>query len=141
MTNVLNSAALLVDFVQQRPGFEFANYGNVTAYRADMRESTNDRSDFYELFSFAISKIGSEQLSAAIYSQLDKGSRLYIVTGKMHYHTGQYFPTEYRAAACRLLANILWAYVRGNYGFNTGDDIRKYFRRQFSRRICKNYFN
>jgi hypothetical protein len=142
MKNLQNVSNALLSFVNQRPGFDFANYGRdgVKYYRADMREATNDRADFLELYSFAAAKLGTD-IQGAILSELDKGGRLCLVCGSIEYHTGQYFPTEYRAAACRLMANILWAYVRSNYAFGTGDEIRKYFRRNFSRRICKNYFN
>lgn len=142
MTHSTKFQAALVNFVKQRPGFDFANYGRdgLRYYRADIRDAVNDRADFFELYSFAASKIGND-LEGAILSELDKGGRLCLVGGSIEYHTGQYFPTEYRAAACRIMANILWSYVRANYALNTGDEMRKYFRRQFRRRICKNYFN
>ena len=40
---------LLQKFVDQRPGLNFADYGDVRAYRNEAAEITRDRADFYEL--------------------------------------------------------------------------------------------
>jgi len=138
-----NTTAMLVNFVQQRPNLDFANYGDVKYYRQDAREITNDRNDFFEMLRFAQNKLTSEQLDAMLFDYLKNSSRRLTAKddGSLQYITGQYFPTEYRAAACSALAGMLWDYVRENYEFKTGEEMRKYFRRYLSRRICKNYFN
>ena len=53
------------------------------------------------------------------------------------YCTGQYFPTEYRAAACAVLASVLWNWSERP----TTDDKRKYFRGEFGRGIQSRWFN
>lgn len=53
------------------------------------------------------------------------------------YCTGQYFPTEYRAAACAVLASVLWNWSERP----TTDDKRKYFRGEFGRSIQSRWFN
>ena len=138
-----STTAMLVNFVQQRPNLEFANYGDIKYYRQDSREITNDRNDFFELLRFAQSKLNSEELELMLFDYLKHSSRRLTANedGSLRYITGQYFPTEYRAAACSALASMLWDYVRENYEFKTGEDMRKYFRRNFGRRVCKNYFN
>lgn len=66
---------------------------------------------------------------------------------RIDYCTGQYFPTEYRRAVCRVLASALWAHTRDTIsgevlaGRSPGDRIRKYFRTWFGRTIASRYFN
>lgn len=68
--------------------------------------------------------------------------RLYERDGNVStdYRTGQYFPTEYRNAACAVLATALWDYARSN-GYETGNDIRKWARQEFGRGIANRWFN
>jgi hypothetical protein len=58
---------------------------------------------------------------------------------RVDYCTGQYFPTEYRAAACAVLATILWDYISPEC--KTGNDIRKWARAEFGRGIASRWFN
>jgi len=61
--------------------------------------------------------------------------------GRLSYCPGQYWPTEYRAAACAVLASALWDYHRDDYAAtakgseSAGDAIRRNFRRVLGRRI------
>lgn len=85
----------------------------------------------------------------------------------LDYCTGQYWPTEYRAAACAVLAAALWDYKRSKcmpapfkvygsdhdwYAFKTsagglpkpvsaGDWLRSSFRRDFGRSIQSRWFD
>lgn len=137
---------LIREFVNQRPCLEFANYGDVKSYRSESREITNDLHDFREIMSLAFTIVPN--LEERLTEYLTKSSdRLTLVNGKLQYITGQYFPTEYRPAVNRVLSNIMWRYVvseyfKGELGKETtGDDIRKWFRKRLSRRVCKYYFN
>ena len=56
------------------------------------------------------------------------------------YCTGQYFPTEYRNAACAVLATALWDYALAQ-GYKTGNEIRKWARDEFGRGIASRWFN
>jgi hypothetical protein len=137
----------LVNFVNQRPGLDFANYGDVTSYRSEMREITNDRNDFFEMLSMA--NIFVENLESKLTDYLSKDSgRLTIdENSNLSYCTGQYFPIEYRPAACRVLRSLIWNALRdaknseGTELYKTGDDIRKVAKRYLSLRVSKNYFN
>jgi hypothetical protein len=92
-------------------------------------------------------------------------------TVRTDYCTGQYFPTEYRKAACAVLAAALWYWTRelcmpsganrdgdrywldgvkqtggtthtGRGDFvSAGDWLRAHFRQQFGRGIASRYFN
>lgn len=84
------------------------------------------------------------------------------------YCTGQYFPTEYRNAACAVLASALWAFWRSNMpepktvqhgkkfkvtlnppigteqtydGLSAGDYLRRQARREFGRGIASKWFS
>ena len=142
-TNTPSPADLLCKFVDQRPGMEPMNYGSCKDYRRDSAEVTRDRRDFYELFIFALRKLGAPALDAAIEKNLRNTSgRLSMdESGKLDYCTGQYFATEYRPAACRVLVEVLWNYTRESRpDLTTGHDLRAYFRREFSRRVSSGYY-
>lgn len=148
MTKTQKTTEKLVKFVNQRPGLDFCNYGDIAAYRSESREITKDRQDFFELFTLASRRV--ENLEQALTSYLTNTSGRILINkdGNIEYHTGQYFPTEYRPAANRVLANLIWASYRDEVETNTpnpvysdGNEIRKAIRRNLSRRVAKNYFN
>lgn len=55
----------------------------------------------------------------------------------LDYCTGQYFPTEYRAAVCRTLSNAIWRFYRDN----VTPDVRAFARETFGRGIASRWFN
>jgi hypothetical protein len=148
---VLNA---LHSFIKQRPGLEFGNYGDVSAYRAEMRQITKDRHHAETLLS-AVARndsITAEQIIRA--SKHAYSGRLSIETTnngsvRIDYCTGQYFPTEYRRAVCAVLASALWDYARDTLDLMPLDDndtvsagykLRHYFKRQFGRNIASRWF-
>lgn len=144
----LNAVELLCKFVNQRAGLEFANYGDYKSYRQESREITKDRSDFYELLQLAQRRYdGNFSESLTEYLQKQTGRLTLNEPGKLEYCTGQYFPTEYRPAACRVLVSMLWDSYRdekdseGKAIYSDGHAIRKAIKRNLSRRVYKNYFN
>lgn len=115
-------------FVGQRPGLEFGNYGDVKAYRSEMRSITRDRHD-YNTLARAVER--SDSITADDIIRASEGAfsgRLSIETSpravspdyhgpaewrvSVNYVTGQYFPTEYRKAATAILASALWEHAR-----------------------------
>lgn len=135
----------LCRFVDSRSGLDWRNYGDAKSYRAEQREITADRSDFYELLNLAFRRV--DNFSDKVTAALTNGNRLTLKNGELDYCTGQYYPVEYRPAACRVLADILWNDYREERGadgapiYATGDDIRKAIRRNVSRRVMRGYFN
>ena len=167
-------------WINQRPGLEFENYGDWGAYRAELRGITRTRSDALQLLR-AVS--GCESITAdnlieafprAYSGRLaiseTKESNTYPGYGKqtggvyLGYCTGQYWPTEYRAAACAVLAHALWGAAQASMlepdgqrikktfgvletefdsieGLPPGDWLRRYFRREFGRGIALRWFN
>jgi hypothetical protein len=140
---------VLSAFAAQRPGLEFGNYGDVSAYRSEMRAITKDLHTFRTLLSAVRwrSSIGEEELRAAF---RDAFSGRLTLTDRpdgsvtLDYCTGQYFPTEYRKACCAVLASALWAYTRDNTLLpdtdGKADRLRATFRKEFGRGIASRYF-
>ena len=132
--------AALHKFIAQRPRFEPANYaGAPEAYRADASKATRDLQDARHLLS-AVSwrSISAEDLIDA--SRRAFAGRLTIDTKAdavtIDYTTGQYWPTEYRAAACAVLAQALWEHWR-----RSGSSPTATARRELARPIANRWFN
>lgn len=136
--------AALANFVKSRPGLEFANYGDVSAYRAELRSITKDRHHAEELLQCITwrDSISVESILEAAKSEFS--GRLSITPTEaggfaVDYCTGQYYPTEYRRAVCAVLSSALWAYWRAN-GCATAEDIRKTAARELSRGVARRWF-
>lgn len=109
--------AMLYTWIQQRPGLEFGNYGDLSAYRSELRRITRQLHDARQLLrAVELSGISAEMLAES-FRAFSGRLRLREDTRKpgrwiLDYCTGQYWPTEYRAAACAVLASALWSYKR-----------------------------
>lgn len=144
----------LSTWVAQRPGLEFGNYGDVTSYRSEMRRITAQRHDFDTLLA-AVSwreSIDADALRAAFRDAYS--GRLTLVERPdgavgLDYCTGQYWPTEYRAAACAVLASALWAFWRGccpddeseRRGLSPGSWIRCTARRELGAPLARRWLD
>lgn len=151
--------AALRAFINQRPGLEFGNYGTVPAYRAECRQIAKDKRDALELLRAVEWR---DSITADAIIEAAKGAysgRLTIETrdngaAAVDYCTGQYFPTEYRKAACAVLASALWDWTRDKcaptpanpasyrrWTASKGDWLRAHFRKEFGRSIASRWFN
>jgi len=116
-------------FVRQRPGLEFGNYGDVTSYRSEMRSITKDLHEYRALRAAVQWRDGIDADALLNAARSAYSGRLTLTEDKIQsprypmvqhnkgtftvaYCTGQYFPTEYRKAACAVLAQALWYYTR-----------------------------
>jgi len=162
-------------WINQRPGLEFANYGDRKSYRQELRSITRDRADALQLMQ-AVSWCDSITAENMIDSFRAFSGRLQVrevvpasVDGgpyaELSYCTGQYWPSEYRKAACAVLAQALWGAAQADMpapdpnkkitktfgtfanehesidGLTPGDWMRRYFRREFGRGIESRWFN
>ena len=185
-------------WINQRPGLEFGNYGDVTSYRAEVRSIGKDLQHARELLravelrysitgddlAAAFPRAYSGRLSCKVYtpghhcprfghvagSRAAQKCRICCATGKvtghiwavLDYCTGQYWPTEYRRAACAVLASALWDRKREDMpapqgkltrkhgpfttehdnieGVTPGDWLRASFRLEFGRSIADRWF-
>ena len=150
--------------VRQRSGMDARNYSDATTYRAEQRRVIRDLHDYRILRSAVVWRdIDAGALLEA--SRRAYSGRLTITertdsTVAVDYCTGQYFPTEYRRAACTVLASALWDYTRENMpkgalmhnyetgeayecydGLRAGDWLRDCFRREFGPRLARRYFD
>lgn len=130
-------------FVEQRPGFEFVNYGSMKYYKADYSKALKDKNSFYEILALAQNFVTYSELQETLFIYLKRNSgRLTLdENNNLQYCVGQYFPTEYRAAACRILAGLVWDIVRDQYPKFTGTEIRKFITKRLITKNSKLYFN
>lgn len=123
-------------FVRQRPGFDFNNYGDVASYRQDVRRAGKQLSDAETLLAqVQWRSITAEDLKRAAINRLTWES------GKWEYVAGQYWCTEYRAAACSVLASVLWSYCAKGSPQSDGKAIRKQMRKEYGRGLASRWFN
>lgn len=135
-------------FINQRSGIEWGNYGGsheafMEDYKPILRYGRHARS----LLRFVerCDSITAEMLQDA--SSAYSGRLQFIQRGDkvgVDYTIGQYFPTEYRKAACAVLARCLWDYwasdLDGGYT-DRAEQIRRTARREFGRAIASTWFN
>lgn len=132
----------LQSWVAQRPGLEFGNYGDWPAYRAEMRSIGKDLQHARALINYVA---WHDSITAEMILDAAKSGRLSIkLEGdkvQIDYCTGQYWPTEYRPAVCRLLSSVIWYWMRGNMlDPVTGNDIRRQASRELSTSIARRWF-
>jgi len=159
--------SLLRAFVNQRPRLEYANYGNAQTYRAELRGITRQRADALILLRAVELResLTAQDLIEAFPRAFCGRLQLTENKGKpaLEYCAGQYYPTEYRAAACAVLARALWVWVSEHampqgrlvHNSETGDTferygpkdlrawdfIRAFFKREFGKGIFSRWFN
>lgn len=142
--------AALYTFINQRPGLEYCNYGDVPNYRAEVRAIGKDLAQARQLLRYVElrASITAEDIIEA--SKRAYSGRLTIVERDdgavaIDYCTGQYFPTEYRKAACAVLSQAIWAWHRDQCmpadTAKPGDYLRASFKREFGRGMAARWFN
>jgi len=96
----------LLDYAAQRPGLEYANYGNWQSYRSEAASITRQWQTICELVRIADHyHITDAQIIDA--SQWAFSGRMTWTGSEWDYCTGQYWPTEYRAAVAAVLRYAL----------------------------------
>ena len=136
-----NMLGKLAEFINQRPGLEFGNYGNLSSYRSELRGITQARHEAHELLGLVArtDSIRADLVEHAARSAYS--GRLSWKNGEWDYCTGQYFPTEYRNAACAVLSQALWIYFRDACNCETREKIQAAARRNLSRSVARRWFN
>lgn len=102
-------------WINQRPGLDYCNYGNVTSYRSELRSITRDLHHARDLLRAVELRdsISAEDLAKAFRAYSGRMT-LTEKEGAAHldYCTSQYWPTEYRKVVCVIAASALWEHVR-----------------------------
>jgi hypothetical protein len=140
--------AALRRFVAQRPGLEFGNYGDVSAYRTEVRRITKQRHDAETLLAYVErSGMSADTLRSGFRAFAGRLTLTETPDGAtLDYCTGQYFPTEYREAACCVLVSALWNYWYADHQDRVGghlgarDHIQRAARRAFRERSIRERF-
>lgn len=149
--------AALDAWIRQRPGLEFGNYGDWSAYRSEVRSIGKDLQHARALLRYVE---WHDSITAEMILSAAQSGRLSIVVDgnkvRVDYCTGQYWPTEYRPAVCRLLSTVIWRWFGDNarsadvakmpqYGcmagiVNQGAYIRKTASRELGTSIARRWF-
>ena len=133
--------AALDAFIRQRPGLEFGNYGDVSSYRSEVRSIGKDLQHARALLRYVE---WHDSITADMILDAAKSGRLSIVVEgdkvRIDYCTGQYWPTEYRPAVCRLLSSVVWDWMRANDPRRSGEMIRKAASRELGTSIARRWF-
>ena len=133
--------AALDAWIRQRPGLEFGNYGDWTAYRSEVRSIGKDLQHARALLRYVE---WHDSITAEMILSAAQSGRLSIVVDgnkvRVDYCTGQYWPTEYRPAVCRLLSSVIWYWMRANDPRRSGEMIRKTARRELGASIARRWF-
>ena len=143
----LEIIAAIDRWINQRPRIEFDNYANVTEYRRESRGITRDlnHARFMLYYVMRRDSITAEDLLAAASTSFSGRFSLVKTESdyRVDYCTGQYWPTEYRRAACAVLSSALWDRFRADLPADrkTSDEIRRTARRELPRAVAKRWFN
>lgn len=121
-------------FIAQRSGIDCRNYGSRAGFRHDYLRILRDGRDARLLLRF-VGLYCPNYLPEVL-----RSGRLTWDGARLDYCTGQYFPTEYRAAACHALASAIWNWLRVECGCNTAEKIQAAARREFGFGIAKRWF-
>lgn len=136
-------------WIRQRPGLEPANYisgwhdaDGRRAYRSEVRRIGRQLADARTLLAYVErSGMAPEYLHNALSRR-----RLTWNGAELEYCTGQYWPTEYRAAAASALASAIWYHWADDRHQQTGsyegaaDAIYRMARSTFGRGIADRWF-
>jgi hypothetical protein len=144
-----NILTLLEEWINQRPGLDPRDYGwgrdGWLNYRQESARITRQKQDALILLrAVEYSQITAEDLIKAFRAYSGRLQLAHNEKGHyLEYCTGQYWPTEYRAAACAVLASALWDYHRPDYADDdhAGDKLRAMFKRRFGRGIASRWLD
>lgn len=136
-------------WIHQRPGLDPRNYisgwsdvNGRKAYFAEKRQIERDLREARTLLravAWRELSITADDLKAAFRDAYS--GRLSWDGTRLDYCTGQYWPTEYRKAACAVLASALWNATRKAYPSLDGNGLRAQLRSEFGRSIAARWFS
>lgn len=133
--------AAIAAHVAQRSGIDGRNYGgDRDAFLGDYRPMLQHGRDARAMLAQIRwrDSIDAAALKEALRSAFSGRLSWDSEKQRLDYTTGQYFPTEYRRAACAVLAGALWRYWAENA--KDADAIRKTARRELGRGIASRWF-
>jgi hypothetical protein len=133
----------MAGFIAQRSGIDARDYfetwrdsEGVKAWKADKREHGRDGREARAMLAFIRGREGIDAAALKSAMQSAFSGRLTWDGEALDYTPGQNGATEYRAAACAVLAQAIRVYWRGD-----GNDWRKLARDYFGRGAASRCFN
>jgi hypothetical protein len=134
----------LYKHIAQRSGIDARNYFDSwrdtegrKAFNAEYREILREgREARMLLHAVRTRDISADEILAASKRAFSGRLSWNAEKARWDYCTGQYFPTEYRAAACAVLASALWRYMADG-----GGDVRRWAKETFGRGVQSRWFN
>jgi hypothetical protein len=128
----------LAAFIAQRPRLDPRLYGldvaGRAAYRADARATSTDLKAARAMLHW-VRGLNPTPATLRDASRAYSGRLRWTEDGRaIDYTTGQFWATEFRRAACAVLAAALWDVYREVNPAATGDGIRAMFRRECAAR-------
>ena len=133
----------LAKFINQRSGIDARNYGGSReAFMGEYRPILTYGRHARQMLRYVELRdtITADCLLKA--SRAYSGRLQFVEDGdkvRVEYTTGQYFPTEYRRAACAVLSQAIWDWLASD--LETGDRVRKAAKRELGRGIANKWFN
>lgn len=129
-------------WITQGPGLDPANY-TLEGFRADSKKIVTQRSDALELLRFVLLRDGITYDMLVEATKHAFSGRLTWDGKAFSYCTGQYWPTEYRAAACAVLASAIWKYLANAVGLQDAPAIvvRDAAKVSFSTGVYRRWFD
>lgn len=141
MVTIMASKAQVLEalrkHINQRSGIDYRNYGDRESFNGDYRPMLQAGKDARTMLRWI------ELRDSITVSDILKGTRAF--SGRLtydedrqrfDYETGQCFPTEYRAAACVVLAAVISQYAR-ECGYTA---IKGWARKELGRGISDRWF-
>jgi hypothetical protein len=135
MKNQLKTEILhaLYDFVEQRPGMDWRDYGHTPSYNRERAKVYNDLKTARDLLRIAerwdfitaehIQEAASNRLTIKATREGLPNSKHWVVS--VDYCTAQYFAVEYRAAVIGVLVSAIWSAVRDDVEIGTDQTREK----------------
>lgn len=137
-------------WVRQRPGLDPRNYissyrdtDGRRAYQGEARRIGQQLRDAEELIRAVEWRrtITSGELVTALDRAFSGRLTWNPVLSRLDYCTGQYWPTEYRAAACAVLSRALWTYWRDDAAPIGKETVRDAIMRSAKANLPRGVFN
>jgi hypothetical protein len=128
-------------FIARRSGIEPANYGDRKSFMADYRCILRDGRDARKMLRYLeLATRNAAERGAPMTSPVTLHDRLEWSGKAWRYHEGQYYPTEYRAAACLWLARAITIHWDIPHSPQRRDAIVRTARNAFGPGIAKRWF-
>lgn len=131
--------AAIERFVARRSGLDRRNYSDAESYRVDAREIARDgKSARAMLRAIERSMMPAETLMAGF--SANAGRMTFSPDTGIEYVCGQHWPTEYRSAACSVLARALHLHWANGITIDRAHFSRREAERTLGRRIAAEWF-